>query len=215
MIIGKMQDWFTRFAKKNGWMDKSGVEDVLFLCEEAGEVAREVRRHEMGRHSHSGDEVMTDEEMRIKLAEEIGDVLQVLSVIASRYNITLEEAFEIHKNKVEEAYGNLEGYGNLEENKWIKIDRITYAIKTKENVYDVYKLFLGEQLGFHYYRNVDISDNLENHDSVEKLEIFKKQNFSEKIYFVTWRRFDYKITTFESKKEMEEQLNSIGILIDL
>ena len=105
MELDEMQNWLTKFAYKNGWMTKSGIEDVLFLCEEAGEVAREVRRHEMGRHSHSKSEIMNEEQMRLKLAEEIGDVLQVLSVISSKYNITLEEAFEIHKEKVSKAYG--------------------------------------------------------------------------------------------------------------
>jgi NTP pyrophosphatase (non-canonical NTP hydrolase) len=208
MTLDKIQSWFTKFAYKNGWMNKSGVEDVLFLCEEAGEVAREVRRHEMGRHSHSENEVMTDEEMRIKLAEEIGDVLQVLSVIASKYNISLEEAFEIHKTKVEKAYGN------LEENKWIKLDQIIYVRKTKENIYDVCKLYLDEHLGLHYYRNIDISDNIKNHISEEAFIDFKKQTDLEKIHFVMWRRFDYKIMTFESKKEMEEHLNTIGILLN-
>ena len=105
MKLKTMQDWFTEFARNKGWMDKGGTEDINFLCEEAGEVAREVRRHESGRHAHAENEIMTKEEMRVKLAEEIGDVLQVLSVIASRYDITLEEAFEIHKEKVVKAYG--------------------------------------------------------------------------------------------------------------
>lgn len=105
MELLAIQEWFKEFAQKEGWLEHNGIVNIGFLLEEAGEVAREVRRHEVGRHIHNKDEVMTKEEMRLKLAEEIGDVLQVLSVIATKYDISLEEAFIEHKNKITREYG--------------------------------------------------------------------------------------------------------------
>lgn len=107
MFLNDMQIWYEQFAKKQGWMSHNGFVNAGFLCEEAGEVAREIRRQEIGRHAHADDEQMSNEEMRLKLAEEIGDVLQVLSVIATKYDVSLEEAFTIHKEKVVREYGDI------------------------------------------------------------------------------------------------------------
>ncbi|MNM23553.1 MazG nucleotide pyrophosphohydrolase domain protein [compost metagenome] len=107
MEINVIQKWFEDFSRKEGWLEQDVYKDLGFLFEESGEVAREVRRHEIGRHTHAKDEVMTNEEMKEKLAEEIGDVLACLSVIASRYNITLQEAFNIHQRKMIKEYGDV------------------------------------------------------------------------------------------------------------
>lgn len=103
--VNDMQKWFKEFAKKEGWLEYNNFVNVGFLCEEAGEVAREVRRHEIGRHAHV--EELSQEEMKNALAEEIGDVMQALSVIASKHDITLEDAFNIHKEKVVREYGDI------------------------------------------------------------------------------------------------------------
>lgn len=107
MNINDMQIWIESFSRKEGWLEHDVYKDLGFLFEEGGEVAREVRRHEIGRHTHSKDEVMTASEMKNRLAEEIGDVFACLSVIATRYNITLEEAFMMHKNKMIKEYGDI------------------------------------------------------------------------------------------------------------
>lgn len=107
MNINEMQKWFEEFAIKEGWLEYSGFVSLGFLLEEAGEVAREVRRQEVGRHSHSEEEKMSHEEMKNKLAEEIGDTLQALSVIASKYNVSLEDAFNTHKEKMIQNYGDI------------------------------------------------------------------------------------------------------------
>lgn len=107
MEINAIQQWFKDFSEKEGWLEQDVYKDLGFLFEESGEVAREVRRHEIGRHTHAKDEVMTDVEMKEKLAEEIGDVLACLSVIASRYDITLREAFDIHQKKMIKEYGDV------------------------------------------------------------------------------------------------------------
>lgn len=108
MNINEMQFWFEKFAKKEGWLDHDTFTSLSFLLEEAGEVAREVRRHEIGRHSHVDENGLTKEEMKEKLTEEIGDVLQALSVIASQYDVKLEDAFNVHKDKVIREYGDVE-----------------------------------------------------------------------------------------------------------
>lgn len=107
MTLDEMQKWFELFAKKEGWLEHKSFVDIGFLLEEAGEVAREVRRHEIGRHAHVDENGMSNNEMKEKLAEEIGDTLQALSVIASRYDISLAEAFNIHKEKVIREYGDM------------------------------------------------------------------------------------------------------------
>lgn len=104
MDTAKMERIVLDIAKENGWELKP-FEDFALASEELGEVAREIRRFENGRQRP--DEVdPTKEEIRLHLAEEIGDVLFPLIKIAAYYKITLAEAFNIHleKMKVERKY---------------------------------------------------------------------------------------------------------------
>lgn len=70
-----------------------------------GEVARAIRDLEIGRDRP--DEVdRTWEENKRELTEELGDVLGNLIVIANKYDISLEEIFKSHREKLAERYSN-------------------------------------------------------------------------------------------------------------
>lgn len=78
--------------------------DLCKLAEEVGELSREIRRYEEGRERPDEDRG-TDEEIRKEIASEIGDILFPLVKIAEYYEITLEEAINIHQSKMTKRYG--------------------------------------------------------------------------------------------------------------
>jgi NTP pyrophosphatase (non-canonical NTP hydrolase) len=78
-------------------------DSVYKLIISAGELAREVRRIEIGRHGHI--EPMTNQEMLNKLENKIIDCFIHLGEVANGYALTLEESFDIHKNKLISEYG--------------------------------------------------------------------------------------------------------------
>ena len=89
-------------CKKYNWKTDPNT-DIRNLMEEIGEMSREVRRLEDGRERPDETED-NREEIRNHLAEEIGDILFPLVKIAHHYNITLEEAFQRHEEKMYERY---------------------------------------------------------------------------------------------------------------
>lgn len=89
-----------QLEKKFGWHKQSPLLGLTLLSEEVGEVAREVRRQEEGRHGH--DESMTADEQKSKMSEEIGDTLFALTKLANIYGINLETAFYDTLAKIEE-----------------------------------------------------------------------------------------------------------------
>lgn len=102
-----IQKWIDDFYKAKGWSIHSNGQygafvDLSYLMQEAGEVATEITRIEVGREGHN--EEISKEEMIVALTEELGDVLAVVSVLCTRYGITLDQAFEAHKEKMIERF---------------------------------------------------------------------------------------------------------------
>lgn len=64
-----------------------------------GEAARAVRAYEIGR-DRPDEEVSSRERLKQDLVEEIGDVLGNISLLADLYDISLEEAFRVHQQKL-------------------------------------------------------------------------------------------------------------------
>jgi len=103
MNVTEFQQWVKDYYKMRGWSDLDIFIRVGFLAEETGEVARAIRALEIGRDRP--DEVTgTLEENKKELTEELGDVLGNLIVIANKYDISLEEIFSSHKEKLAERY---------------------------------------------------------------------------------------------------------------
>jgi len=103
MNVTEFQQWVKDYYKMRGWSDLDIFIRIGFLAEETGEVARAIRALEIGRDRP--DEVSgTLEENKKELTEELGDVLGNLIVIANKYDISLEEIFSSHKEKLAERY---------------------------------------------------------------------------------------------------------------
>lgn len=93
--------WLIKFIEESGWLNKTKEKNLMYLIEEVGEFAREIRRHEEGRGEHP-EEVMSKEEMRAKLLEEAGDVLAAFYTILLQYDIkTFDEPLQHFKDKIE------------------------------------------------------------------------------------------------------------------
>ena len=103
MNITEFQNWVNDQYEDRGWSDLDIFIRIGFLAEETGEVARSIRALEIGRDRP--DEI-TDSFMNNKndLIEELGDVLGNVIVIANKYDISLEEVFNAHKEKLSKRY---------------------------------------------------------------------------------------------------------------
>ncbi|WP_277678795.1 MazG-like family protein [Gracilibacillus dipsosauri] len=105
MDVIEFQKWVNDYYESKGWSELDIFIRIGFLAEETGEVARAIRALEIGRDRP--DEV-TDSFMnnRKDLVEELGDVLGNVIVIANKYNISLEEVFNSHKEKLSKRYSH-------------------------------------------------------------------------------------------------------------
>lgn len=105
MDVTEFQKWVNDYYENRGWSELDIFIRIGFLAEETGEVARAIRALEIGRDRP--DEV-TDSFMnnRKDLVEELGDVLGNVIVIANKYNISLEEVFNSHKEKLSKRYSH-------------------------------------------------------------------------------------------------------------
>ncbi|CAM4207924.1 MazG nucleotide pyrophosphohydrolase domain-containing protein [Erysipelothrix aquatica] len=100
MNVELFQQWVDTYYKKRGWSDLDIFIRVTFLFEEAGEVARSVRAIELGREDHD----IVDTDLKAELASEIGDVLGNLMVIANHYDLSFEDIFKMHVDKLDARY---------------------------------------------------------------------------------------------------------------
>lgn len=87
--LNELQAFIADVCAKRGWDKRTSLEKMLFLTEEIGEIAKEVRKHE-GKYGYPKPDT-TDE-----LASELIDALNYLLDLANMYDIDLSEAF--HKN---------------------------------------------------------------------------------------------------------------------
>ena len=106
MEIGEIQKWIKHFYGERGWASYSPFIRVGFLMDETGEVARAVRSYEIGR-DRPDETTPPQEQLKLDLMEEIGDVLGNLSLLADLYGISLEEAFTAHKQKLLKRFSPL------------------------------------------------------------------------------------------------------------
>lgn len=95
-----VQKWEIKFYEKRGWEKLPPYIRVGFLLEEVGEVSRAVRTFEIGRDHHPEERKMTENEIRQNLAEEMGDVLSNLVILANLYQLSLEDLVNAHREKL-------------------------------------------------------------------------------------------------------------------
>jgi len=103
MDVIEFQKWVNDYYETRGWSELDIFIRIGFLAEETGEVARAIRALEIGRDrpDEINDFFVNN---RKALVEELGDVLGNVIVIANKYNISLEEVFLSHKEKLSRRY---------------------------------------------------------------------------------------------------------------
>ena|ERR1700712_2816119 len=85
--LADYQTYIKTICEERGWDERTDIEKMLFLTEEVGEVAKEIRKH-AGIYGYKTPET-TD-----GLGEELVDVLNYILDIANVYNIDLTHAFQ-------------------------------------------------------------------------------------------------------------------------
>lgn len=103
MKINEFQQWIKEYYDTRGWSELNIFTRIGFLAEETGEVARAIRALEIGR-DRPDEKVQSYEENKQELIEELGDVLGNIIVIANKYDISLEEIFKAHQDKLMKRY---------------------------------------------------------------------------------------------------------------
>lgn len=103
MNATEFQQWVENYYKSRGWSDLDIFIRIGFLAEETGEVSRAIRALEIGR-DRPDEEVESYSENREDLIGELDDVLGNVAVIANKYDISLEEVFKAHTDKLNERY---------------------------------------------------------------------------------------------------------------
>jgi NTP pyrophosphatase (non-canonical NTP hydrolase) len=99
-----VQEWEKKFYSRQGWRDLPPYIRVGFLMEEVGEVSRAVRTCEIGRDHHPEEARKSKEEIRQNLAEEMGDVLSNLVILANLYDLSLEDLVRAHREKLYQRF---------------------------------------------------------------------------------------------------------------
>lgn len=103
MDVTGFQNWVNDYYEQRGWSELDIFIRIGFLAEETGEVARAIRALEIGRdRPDEADNSYVNN--RQVLVEELGDVLGNVIVIANKYNVSLEEVFHAHKEKLLQRY---------------------------------------------------------------------------------------------------------------
>ncbi|MGE7110062.1 MazG nucleotide pyrophosphohydrolase domain-containing protein [Lysinibacillus sp. NPDC047702] len=103
MKLNEFQQWIKEYYDERGWSELDIFTRIGFLAEETGEVARAIRALEIGR-DRPDEKVQSYEENKQELIEELGDVLGNVIVIANKYDISLEEIFNAHQDKLMKRY---------------------------------------------------------------------------------------------------------------
>lgn len=103
MKLNEFQQWIKEYYDTRGWSELNIFTRIGFLAEETGEVARAIRALEIGR-DRPDEKIQSYEENKQGLIEELGDVLGNIIVIANKYDISLEEIFNAHQDKLMKRY---------------------------------------------------------------------------------------------------------------
>ncbi|MEC0090974.1 MazG nucleotide pyrophosphohydrolase domain-containing protein [Paenibacillus macquariensis] len=103
MDINAFQQWVKNYYEERGWSELDIFIRIGFLAEETGEVARAIRALEIGRN-RPDETVSTYAENKQELIEELGDVLGNVIVIANKYDVSLEDIFKSHQEKLHNRY---------------------------------------------------------------------------------------------------------------
>ncbi|PFA13677.1 MULTISPECIES: MazG nucleotide pyrophosphohydrolase domain-containing protein [Bacillus cereus group] len=103
MNIAEFQRWVEDFYEKRSWSQYNSFIRLNFLTEEVGEVSRVVRAIEIGR-DRPDEQEKQEEELKIELKEELGDVLANLIILSQKYDLDLQDIMEAHVEKLSKRF---------------------------------------------------------------------------------------------------------------
>ncbi|MED0961640.1 MazG-like family protein [Bacillus paramycoides] len=103
MDIVAFQRWVEEFYEKRSWSQYNSFIRLNFLTEEVGEVSRVVRAIEIGR-DRPDEQTKGQEELRLELKEELGDVLANLIILSQKYDLDLQDIMEAHATKLSKRF---------------------------------------------------------------------------------------------------------------
>ncbi|WP_416334408.1 MazG nucleotide pyrophosphohydrolase domain-containing protein [Anaerococcus sp. DFU013_CI05] len=103
MNIEEFQNWNKEFYNKRSWDEYNSFIRMNFLCEEVGELSQAIRKYEIGRDRPDEEEKSRSENMQ-GIKEEIGDVIDNITVLINKYDLSLEEILENHIKKIESRF---------------------------------------------------------------------------------------------------------------
>ncbi|HSX02925.1 MAG TPA: MazG nucleotide pyrophosphohydrolase domain-containing protein [Candidatus Saccharimonadia bacterium] len=83
--VQDLQRYVRQMTQERGFSSNSVLQECLLLTEEVGELSKAVRKQE---------QLRVDEHSKVgTIAEELADILIVLTAIANHYEVDLERAF--------------------------------------------------------------------------------------------------------------------------
>lgn len=82
-----IQAYVEAMEKERGFSDQTVLQPALLLVEEVGELLKCIRK------SHAGMRIDTNKTYDFDTAGEVADILIVLTVIANRLGVDMEQAF--------------------------------------------------------------------------------------------------------------------------
>lgn len=103
MDLKTYQAWVSDFYKKRDWYQYDPFVRCNFLTEEVGELAQAIRKREIGR-DRPDETIQSDQENLDDIKEELGDVLDNIFILADKYQISLEDIMQSHREKLEERF---------------------------------------------------------------------------------------------------------------
>jgi NTP pyrophosphatase (non-canonical NTP hydrolase) len=91
--LNDTQQYVQEMLEERGFADQDVTKDCLLLTEEVGELFKTIRK------SHASMSLDSNKQYDLNTAEELADVLIVLTSIANKLDINLEDAFRAKEEK--------------------------------------------------------------------------------------------------------------------
>jgi len=109
----RVERWHPGFPADDGWTGADWSNAMLGEAGEAANVVKKLRRIETGQLSKRTDESQAVDDLKAKLADEIGDVATYLDLLAQFYGLDLATCVAMKFDKISEREGMPERIGHL------------------------------------------------------------------------------------------------------
>ncbi|WP_461240837.1 MazG nucleotide pyrophosphohydrolase domain-containing protein [Paucilactobacillus sp. N302-9] len=103
MTLASHQAWLVDFYQRHHWFDYSPFIRLNYLTEEVGELSRAIRALEIGR-DHPGEKNEAPDQLEANLHEELGDALDQILIMCSKYDIDAEELLSQSEAKLHKRF---------------------------------------------------------------------------------------------------------------